>query len=189
MLQLSCVTEGEGFFGGGRAEMCGIAGFWCANSVAEETARGWIADMTSLLVHRGPDEEGAAERCAREAYEKAGIGPEDLDVVECHDASAPAELIYYEELGLCKTGEGGAMIDAGDTKIGGRIPVNPSGGLLRKGHPVGATGLAQVTELVEQLRGQSGPRQVEGARVGLAQNGGGTIGTDAAAMCVTVVSR
>jgi acetyl-CoA acetyltransferase len=124
----------------------------------------------------------------REAYEKAGIGPEDLDLIECHDASAPAELAYYEEFGLCKVGEGGPLIDSGATQLGGRIPVNTSGGLLRKGHPVGATGLAQLTELVEQLRGQSGPRQVEGARVGMAHNGGGTIGTDAAAMCVTIVS-
>ena len=137
----------------------------------------------------GPDEEGSVRRCVREALEKAGIGPEDLDVIECHDASAPAELTYYEEFGLCKPGEGGALIDSGATKLGGRIPVNPSGGLLRKGHPVGATGLAQLTELVEQLRGQSGPRQVEGARVGLAQNGGGTVGGEAAAMCVTVVTR
>jgi acetyl-CoA acetyltransferase len=136
----------------------------------------------------GPDEEGVTERCVREAYEKAGLGCADLDVIECHDASAPAELMYYEEFGLCKPGEGGALIDAGETRIGGRIPVNPSGGLLRKGHPVGATGLAQITELVEQLRGQSGARQVEGARVGMAQNGGGTIGSDAAAMCVTIVS-
>jgi acetyl-CoA acetyltransferase len=135
------------------------------------------------------DEEGATERCVREACEKAGVGPDDLDVIECHDASAPAELMYYEEFGLCKPGGGGALIDSGATQIGGRIPVNPSGGLLRKGHPVGATGLAQITELVEQLRGQSGPRQVEAAKVGMAQNGGGSIGTDAAAMCVTILSR
>ena len=137
----------------------------------------------------GPNEPGSVERSVSDAYEKAGVGPDDLDVIECHDASAPAELMYYEEFGLCKVGEGGALIDSGDTHIGGRIPVNPSGGLLRKGHPVGATGLAQITELVEQLRGQSGARQVEGARVGMAQNGGGTIGGDAAAMCVTIVTR
>lgn len=136
----------------------------------------------------GLDEEGTVEVCVREALEKAGIGPEDLDVIEAHDASAPAELMYYEEFGLCKPGEGGPFVDSGATKLGGRIPVNPSGGLLRKGHPVGATGLAQIVELVEQLRGQSGPRQVEGARVGMAQNGGGNIGIDAAAMCVTIVS-
>jgi acetyl-CoA acetyltransferase len=95
--------------------------------------------------------------------------------------------MYYEEFGLCKPGEGGQLIESGATQIGGRIPCNPSGGLLRKGHPVGATGLAQITELVEQIRGLSGARQVEGARVGMAQNGGGTIGGDAAAMCVTIV--
>ena len=135
----------------------------------------------------GPDEPGTVEVCVREAYEKAGVGPQDLDVIECHDASAPAELMYYEEFGLCKPGEGGALIDSGATQLGGRIPVNTSGGLLRKGHPVGATGLAQIVELVEQLRGQSGARQVAGARVGMAQNGGGNIGIDAAAMCATVV--
>ena len=136
----------------------------------------------------GPDEEGTVERCVREAYERSGVGPEDLDVIECHDATAPAELMYYEEFGLCKPGEGGPLVDSGATKIGGRIPVNPSGGLLRKGHPVGATGLAQVTELVEQLRSQSGRRQVEGARSAMAQNGGGQIGVDAAAMCVTILT-
>ena len=136
----------------------------------------------------GPDEEGTVERCVREAYERSGVGPEDLDVIECHDATAPAELMYYEEFGLCKPGEGGPLVDSGATKIGGRIPLNPSGGLLRKGHPVGASGLAQVTELVEQLRSQSGRRQVEGARSAMAQNGGGQIGVDAAAMCVTILT-
>jgi len=135
-----------------------------------------------------PDADGTVVRCSREAYERAGIGPGDVDVMEVHDASAPAEIQYYEELGLCGHGEGIGMIESGATKLGGRIPVNPSGGLLRKGHPVGATGLAQVTELVEQLRGQSGARQVPGARVALAQNGGGQIGADAAAMCVTVLT-
>jgi acetyl-CoA acetyltransferase len=117
------------------------------------------------------------------------VGPNDLDVVECHDASAPAELMEYESLGLCGPGEGGKLIDAGETRLGGRVPVNTSGGLLRKGHPVGATGIAQIVELAEQLEGRSEGRQVEGARVALAQNGGGTIGTDAAAMCVTILKR
>ena len=137
----------------------------------------------------GAEEEDTVRRCVREAYEKAGVGPKDLDVIECHDASAPAELIYYEELGLCGEGEGGRLIDSGATRLGGRIPVNTSGGLLRKGHPFGATGLAQVTELVEQRRGQAGKRQVDGAKVALAQNGGGQIGNDAAAMCVTILTR
>jgi len=137
----------------------------------------------------GIDEPGTVELCSREAYEEAGVGPEDLDVIECHDASAPAEVSAYESIGLCPKGEGGDLIDTGATRLGGRIPVNTSGGLLRKGHPVGATGIAQIVELTEQLQGRSGERQVEGAKVALAHNGGGTIGTDAAAMCVTILTR
>lgn len=148
--------------------------------VASVLRSGWDHDF---------DEPGTVEVCAREAFEQAGIGPRDVDLVECHDASAPAELMAYEALGFCAKGEGGAFIDSGAPYIGGRLPVNPSGGLLRKGHPVGATGIAQIVELTEQLQGRAGPRQVTGAKVGLAQNGGGAIGTDAAAMCVTVLAR
>jgi acetyl-CoA acetyltransferase len=137
----------------------------------------------------GGDEPGTVEACSAEAYAEAGLGPADLHVIELHDASAPAELIAYESLGLCAKGASGKLIDEGTTRLGGRIPVNTSGGLLRKGHPVGATGLAQIVELTEQLQGRAGPRQVAGARVGLAHNGGGNIGTDAAAMCVTILSR
>ena len=137
----------------------------------------------------GDDEPGTIEVCAAEAYEQAGIGPSDLDVAEVHDASAPAEILACESLGLCPVGEGGKLVESGATRLGGRIPVNPSGGLLRKGHPVGASGVAQIVELTEQLQGRCGARQVEGARVALAQNGGGNIGTDAAAMCVTVLVR
>ncbi len=137
----------------------------------------------------GPDEPGTVEACARDAYEEAGVGPKDLSVIECHDASAPAELLAYESLGLCAKGDGGKLVDSGATRLGGRIPVNTSGGLLRKGHPVGATGIAQIVELTEQLQGRSGARQVENAKVALAHNGGGAIGTDAAAMCVTILMR
>jgi len=149
--------------------------------------------VTSSVLRSGwdhaPNEPGAAVVAAREAYEEAGLGPEDLDVVECHDASAPAEIFAYEDLGMCPKGEGGRLIDEGYTALGGRTPVNTSGGLLRKGHPVGATGLAQIVELTEQLQGRSGDRQVEGASVGLAHNGGGTIGTDVAALCITILQR
>ena len=149
--------------------------------------------VVSSVLHsgwdHGLDEPGTVEICAHDAYEEAGIGPGELNVVECHDASAPAEIMEYESLGLCAPGEGGKLIDSGDTRLGGSVPVNTSGGLLRKGHPVGATGVAQIVELTEQLQGRAGVRQVEGAKVGLAQNGGGTIGTDAAAMCVTVLAR
>ena len=127
--------------------------------------------------------------CIKTAYEEAGIGPEDLSLIELHDASAPAEIMTYETLGLCAKGEGGPLVESGATKLGGRIPVNTSGGLLRKGHPIGATGVAQLVELTEQLRGSAGSRQVEGAKVGLAHNGGGSIGTDAAAQCVTILTR
>ena len=138
---------------------------------------------------RSPGEPGAVERAAQGAYEEAGVGPEDLDVVELHDAAAPAELITYEELGLCGPGEGPKLLASGATALGGRVPVNPSGGLLSKGHPVGATGCAQLVELVDQLRGRCGHRQVAGARVALAENGGGFLGTDAAAMVVTILSK
>jgi acetyl-CoA acyltransferase len=105
---------------------------------------------------------------ARRAYEMAQLGPEDLDLVELHDCFATAELVHYENLSLCGEGEAGRMIDAGETALGGRIPVNVSGGLLSKGHPLAATGIANIYELVTHLRGNAGARQVEGARIGLA---------------------
>jgi acetyl-CoA acetyltransferase len=134
-------------------------------------------------------EESVAEGAARTLYESAGIGPADLDCIELHDASAPSELMYYEYLGLCPKGEGGCFVEEGHSRLGGRLPVNTSGGLMRKGHPIGATGLAQIAELVEQLRGEAGARQVEHARVALAENGGGFINTDAAALVLTVLTR
>ncbi|AEA23570.1 thiolase family protein [Pseudonocardia benzenivorans] len=137
---------------------------------------------------RSADEPGAVERAAARAYDRAGVGPQDLDVVELHDAAAPAELITYEELGLCGPGEGAALLRSGETRLGGRRVVNPSGGLLSKGHPIGATGAAQLVELADQLRDRCGQRQVPGARVALAENGGGFLGADAAAMVVTVLS-
>jgi acetyl-CoA acetyltransferase len=133
------------------------------------------------------DEESLSDSCAREAFEEAGLGPRDLSLVELHDASAPAEVMAYESIGLCAKGEGGALVESGATRLGGRIPVSTSGGLLRKGHPIGATGIAQVVEITEQLQGRAGRRQVEGARVGLCHNGGGSIGSDAAAQCVTIL--
>jgi acetyl-CoA acetyltransferase len=129
------------------------------------------------------------QRTAEEAYSAAGLGPADLDVVEVHDAASPNELIVYEELGLCGPGEGPKLLASGDTRLGGRVPVNPSGGLVSRGHPVGATGAAQLVELVTQLRGRAGGRQVPGARVGLAENAGGYTHPEAAACVVTILSR
>src|SRR5205814_1608266 len=104
---------------------------------------------------------------ARAAYEEAGVAPDDVDVVECQDTDAARELLSYEELGLCPKGDAGKWITEGVTRLGGRVPVNPSGGLLSKGEPLGASALGQVVELVTQLRGESGSRQVSGARVAL----------------------
>lgn len=114
------------------------------------------------------DANSVTRLAARQAYEMAGIGPEDLDLVELHDCFATAEILHYENLGLCADGEAGRLIDSGATALGGRIPVNVSGGLLSKGHPIGATGVANMVEIVEHLRGEVGARQVEGARIGLA---------------------
>jgi acetyl-CoA acetyltransferase len=109
---------------------------------------------------------------ARQFYEECGVGPDDLDVVELHDATANEELEYYEALGLCGVGEGDKLVLDGETGPGGRIPVNTDGGLISRGHPLGPTGCAQVAEITRQLRGQAGDRQVEGARVGLIQQTG-----------------
>ncbi len=123
------------------------------------------------------------------AYEMAGIGPSDLSVAEVHDASAYGEIAETEALGLCTFGEGGVIAERGDTTVGGRIPVNPSGGLESRGHPLGATGLAQIYELTQQLRGRASGRQVENARFAIAQNGGGFIEVEEAACCVTILGR
>jgi acetyl-CoA acyltransferase len=131
---------------------------------------------------------GSAARAGRAAFEEAGIGPQDLDCAEVHDASAPAELIIYEQLGLAAPGGAPDMIASGRTRLGGELPVNTSGGLLSKGHPIGATGIAQVCEATWQLRGEAGARQVAGARVALTQNGGGWLEGDSAAMSVHVLT-
>jgi benzoylsuccinyl-CoA thiolase BbsB subunit len=129
-------------------------------------------------------------RTAEQSYEMAGIGPEDLDVLEVHDAFTIGEILHYENLGLCQPGEGARMVEEKRTWIGGDKPVNPSGGLLSKGHPLGATGIAQVAEIVWQLRGEAGPRQVQGASVGLTHcTGGGIAGVDGAACSIHILKR
>jgi acetyl-CoA acetyltransferase len=151
----------------------------------------WVrASVLSAGSDRAPGEEGIGTRMAKKAYEVAGIGPNDLDVIELHDAAAPAEIIDYEDLQLCAVGEGGTFFDSGVTQLDGRIPVNPSGGLLSKGHPIGATGCAQLVEIYWQLRGEAGDRQVKDgkARVGLTHNGGGNVRGEAAAMAVHILT-
>ncbi len=162
----------------------------CASSLASRFTSKPVKVLASVLssgTDHGPGEEGIVTRVAKKAYEIAGVGPDDLDVIELHDASAPAELMTYEELGLCKPGEGGKLIDEGRTEITGKIPVNPSGGLLAKGHPVGATGVAQICEIFWQLRGEAGKRQVAEPKIGLTENGGGMVRNEAAAMSVHVL--
>jgi acetyl-CoA acyltransferase len=131
----------------------------------------------------------ATEMAAKEAFEISGIGPDDVDLAEIHSAFSPAEFTYFEQLGFCATGEAPRFLDEGRTEISGSIPINTSGGLESKGHPVGATGLAMVHEVVTQLRGQAGARQVSRPRVGLVHNGGGLIGGDVAVMCVHILNR
>src|SRR5690606_3707029 len=128
-------------------------------------------------------------RAARKAYELAGVGPEDVSVAEVHDATAFAEVLQAENLMFCEIGGGGPLAESGATRLGGRLPINPSGGLESKGHPIGATGLAQIHELVTQLRGEAGPRQVPEARLALAENGGGLLGYEEAAATVTILAR
>jgi acetyl-CoA acetyltransferase len=149
--------------------------------------------VNASSLHSGWDvEEGElpmVSSAVSELYEHASLGPRDLNCVELHDASAISEIKYYEYLGLCEAGAGGEYVESGASSLGGRVPVNTSGGLMRKGHPIGATGAAQIVELVMQLRGEAGARQVSGARVALAENGGGYIGTDAAALVLSVLTK
>ncbi len=137
-------------------------------------------DMTEAEITR---------RTARLAYEQAGVGPRDLSLIELHDAFTISELLYYEALGLCERGEAPRLLASGATALGGPIPVNASGGLIAKGHPPGATGVAQIVELCEQLQGRAGQRQVDGARIGLSQvTGGGIWGVDHAACSIHVLA-
>jgi acetyl-CoA acyltransferase len=123
------------------------------------------------------------------AYEQSGVDPKDVSVAEVHDATSFAEILQSENLMFCNFGEGGPLAQSGATRLGGRIPINPSGGLVSKGHPIGATGAAQIFELVTQLRGEAGKRQVEGARLAVAENGGGFRVVEEAAVCITVLER
>lgn len=129
------------------------------------------------------------ERLAGKAYDLAGVGPSDISLAELHDATAYGELHQTEAMGFCLPGQGGSHAESGATKLGGKQPVNTSGGLECRGHPIGASGLAQIYEIGEQLRGVAGKRQVEGARLGLAENGGGNIGVEEAAMCIHIIEK
>jgi acetyl-CoA acetyltransferase len=139
--------------------------------------------------YRRLDEPGLSAVAAKRAYAMAGITAADIDCAEVHDATSFSELYQSEMLGFCAPGEGGRLAESGATALGGSIPLNLSGGLVSKGHPVGATGLSMIDELMLQLRGEAGPRQVKGARIGLAENGGGVMGFDEAACSVVILHR
>lgn len=126
---------------------------------------------------------------ANRAYERSGVGPDAMSVAEVHDATAFGEVTQTENLGFCAFGEGAWIAERGETSLGGRIPINPSGGLESKGHPIGATGLGQIYELATHLRGEAGPRQVEDARFAIAENGGGIYGIEESVCCVTILAR
>ena len=145
------------------------------------------ASVLGSGMERDFDGVDIGERLSKIAYEKAGLGPRHVHCAEVHDASAYGELHQAEALGFCKEGEGGIFAESGATKIGGKIPINPSGGLESRGHPIGASGLAQIHELVTQVRGRAGARQVQGARIALAENGGGALGQEEAAMCIHIL--
>ena len=132
----------------------------------------WVGGTPQYVRGEGDLSEGPNTVLAKQAYQRSGIGPEDVDVVQVHDAFSPGEVFLAEELGFCPRGEGGPFIWEGNTEITGRIPINTDGGLLSRGHPIGATGGAMITELVRQLRGQAGPRQVSGAKTALLHNAG-----------------
>jgi acetyl-CoA acyltransferase len=186
LTQYMCSTMGDG----------AAAAIVCAKKIARKYTSKPLIDIAACELVSGTftfqDEahEPITTRAAKRAYDKSGIGPGDVNVAEVHDGMAPAELLLYEELGFCKPGGAGRMIDEGETALTGRIPVNPSGGLAAKGHPVAATGLAQIAEIVWQLRGEAGKRQVSNMpKVGLTENAGGWTSNDNAACAVTILKR
>lgn len=168
----------------------------CSDAFAKKAAKKpvWVAatELNSGRYMTGFRDMTVPEitlRGAHESYELAGIGPEDIDLAEVHDAFTIAELLYYEAFGFCEPGGAIDLLRAGHTSLGGRIPVNPSGGLLCKGHPVGATGIAQIVEATWQLRNEAGARQVEGARTALTHcTGGGIAGLDHGACSINIFS-
>lgn len=150
-----------------------------------------LATVLATGVTHDPDDaqKKVPRLAALKAYELAGVGPQDISLAEVHDATAFGEVKFVEALGLCPVGDGGALAERGETRLGGRVPVNPSGGLIAKGHPVSATGAIQIHELVTQLRGEAGQRQVAGARIAVAGNGGGSYDGEEAVSATTILGK
>ena len=147
------------------------------------------ACKTSGGKYRSLSEPGLSYYAAQRAYEASGLAPRDIDLAEVHDATSFSEIYQVEMLGFCNTGHGGGFVADGNTGPGGVIPVNTSGGLVSKGHPIGATGISMIVELCEQLRSESGDRQVKNATLALAESGGGVVGFDEAVCIVTILEK
>lgn len=184
LTRLNCCPIGDG----------AAAVILCARSKARRYTNKPIIIQSSVLVTGGYENpiglipwETDVRGCHL-AYERAGIGPDDIHLTECHDAFTIAEILHYEALGLCPEGDGGRLAISGETSLGGKHPVNVSGGLLSKGHPLGATGVAQIIEIVIQLRGEASRRQVKGAKVGLAHCMGGDKDGDGKTCTVNILS-
>ena len=173
----------------------GAAAILCSADALKRFDKSRAIKVSASVIATGSDRDPddatrhVTRLASQKAYERAGAGPKDMSVAEVHDASAIAEIMQTENLGFCEIGEGRPLAESGATEIGGRIPVNPSGGLESKGHPIGATGLGQIHELAVQLRGEARERQVDDARFGIAENGGGMHGIEEAVACVTILER
>ncbi|MDM0048852.1 thiolase family protein [Variovorax sp. J22R115] len=170
--------------------VCNDAGLRCIGASRSRCVKVAASVMRSFTVRRlDQPQQNIGRLAAQQAYEQAGLGAQDMHVAEVHDASAMGEIIQAENLGLVDLGQGGPAAERGDFTIGGRIPINPSGGLESKGHPLGATGLGQIHELVTQLRGEAGARQVHGARHAIQENGGGLQGIEEAALAIHILTN
>ena len=173
----------------GAAAMVVVSGSWLSRNPRPRVIAVRACELRAGRPGRDPEDYDShvGVRTATAAYEAAGLGPRDIDVAEVHDATAFGEILQIENLGIAARGDGGPVSERGDTALGGHCPVNPSGGLVSKGHPIAATGIIQLHELVAQLRGEAGARQVPGARTGIAENGGGFVGVEDAACVVTIL--
>jgi acetyl-CoA acetyltransferase len=176
--------------GSAAAVLCNARGLKRLRGEARRAVR-LLGSAVRSGICRNPDDyqQHITALAASQAYEKAGVGPTDVDVAEVHDATAMGEIIQAENLQLVVFGDAGPAAERGEFTLGGRLPINPSGGLESKGHPVGATGLGQIYELVTQLRGEAGHRQVEGAQVAIQENGGGIYGVEEATAVVNIFSK
>lgn len=181
LTRMMCAPLGDG----------AAAAILCSREKAAQftTSPVWIAASVLGSGTLQSDGDFVTQTVAPQVYAAAGLGPEDIDVVEVHDTTSPAEIIFLIQLGLCPGEEAVRWIEEGVTELDGAMPTNPSGGLQSKGHPVGATGTAQIFEIVNQLKGRSGPRQVADAKVGMTQNGGGVLGVGAASMSLHILKR